>query len=169
MARKADPTRARRGTGNRPNAGEPPVISDQDAAIIALRNPSAPDRSGLPAPPSDLPEGCTEMWYRAVEELNPRGLREADLSAIEMMCIAYHRHKQARAIVERNGMVVTGRNGPVINPMIKVEREQAQAYLKIADEYGLTFASRLRLGLIQLTGQSILQSLDDDLGKTWDA
>jgi len=36
--------------------------------------------------------------------------------------------------------------------------------MSIANEYGLTLASRLRLGILQLTGESLLAGIDRELG-----
>jgi phage terminase small subunit len=51
----------------------------------------------------------------------------------------------------------------MVNPLVKVERDMAATYMRISNDFGLTIAARLRLGLIQLAGQSILQSLNADL------
>lgn len=48
--------------------------------------------------------------------------------------------------------------------LLKIHREQSARYMSIANEYGLTLASRLRLGLMQLAGESILAGIDRDLG-----
>jgi hypothetical protein len=49
------------------------------------------------------------------------------------------------------------------NPAIKVEKDAAATFLRLAEQYGLTLAARLRLGLMQLAGESMLASLDRDL------
>jgi P27 family predicted phage terminase small subunit len=152
--RPADPTRARRGTGNRPQAleksAEVPVVIEEPA---------------LPAPPLDLPPIAQEMFIRVVSELTPRGLREADLEAVSMMCHSAWLHGEARKKLAETGVLVKGPRGPMVNPLVKVARDEAATYLRLADAFGLTLASRLRLGLMQLTGESILQSLNNDLDK----
>ena len=153
MPRKADPTRARRQTGNRPKPGEA-----KPAKEIAV----------LPAveifqPPPDLPEQAQEMFAKVVSELAPRGLRESDLESIAMMCYSAHVHREARRQISATGVLVKGPRGPMVNPLIKVARDEANTYLRLANEFGLTLAARLRLGLMQLAGESILSALNREL------
>jgi len=103
------------------------------------------------------------MYTRIVSELTPRGLREADLEAVSMMCHSAWLHTEARKKLAETGVLVKGPRGPMVNPLVKVARDEAATYLRLADSFGLTLASRLRLGLMQLTGESILQSLNNDL------
>ena len=151
MGRPADPTRAKRKTGNRP------IPAENVPNIV-------PVDSGPQFPiPDGMPDEAREMYDRVVAELAPRGLREADLDAIAMMCHSAYVHRQAREFIARNGVMVLVNGRPIVNPAVKVARDEAATYLRLAQEYGLTIAARLRLGLIQLAGQSILASLDEDL------
>lgn len=152
MGRPADPTRARRQTGNRPKPGQA-----KTAEIVALPTPT------LPEPPADLPPAAAEMYRRVVAELAPRGLRDADLESIAMMCYSAAIHKEAREKIAETGLLVKGPRGPMVNPLVKVARDEAATYLRLANEFGLTLASRLRLGLMQLAGESILSSLNREL------
>ena len=156
MARQADPTRATRKTGNRPLPGEAKVQQENLPALVVPR---------LPEPPADLPEQAQAMFRTITAELMPRGLREADLESVAMMCHSAYLHHEARANIARYGILIKGPRGPVVNPLIKVARDEAQMYLRIANEFGLTLAARLRLGLMQLAGESILDSLNKDLDR----
>lgn len=153
--RKRDPGRARRGTGNRPKPGElsvvplPPQIIESEA----LR---APD---------DLPAGARPIWEQAVAELQTKGLTPADLEAIRLMCIQALRARQAAEMVERHGMIVEGARGPITNPALRIERDATHAYLRLAEQFGLTLAAKLRLGLMNLAGRSMVQALNDDLNQ----
>lgn len=158
--RPADPTRARRQTGNRPKPGEAKVNANaKQAAEVAIAAPGP----ALPEPPADLMPDAQEMFRRVVAELTPRGLREADLEAISMMCYSACLHQEARRKLAETGILVKGPRGPMVNPLVKVARDEAAIYLRLANEFGLTLAARLRLGLIQLAGESILTSLNNDL------
>lgn len=150
MSRPADPKRARRKTGHRPLPGEAKL------AEIAPRF----DDTGLPACPPDLPADVKQIWDTAVAELWPRGLRDADLEAIRQMCNAARRARQAADNIEKYGPLVKGLHGPVINPMLKVEKDATSLYMKIANDYGLTIASRLRLGIMALAGESMQAALE---------
>lgn len=155
--RKPDPNRARRGTGHR-TVKSAEVMS---AEVVAVAGDPAPPAAFAPDPA--WPEPVREIFATAVAELYPRGLREADLEALRMLATAAHRHRAAAAKVEEFGVLVQGRNGPMVNPMLKVERDMAATFQRLAAEYGLTVGARVRYGLMQLAGQSMLRQLNDDL------
>jgi P27 family predicted phage terminase small subunit len=156
MARGAmpDPTRARRGTGNRPATG---AAKPSKAVQLAARDQLAP-----PAP-EHLPAEAHELWDLLVAELHPRGLRPGDLEAVRQMVLAAHRHRQAQALVDRHGLMVEVRGRAQVNPALRIERDSAKLFMQYADAFGLTMAARVRLGLMQLAGESLLQTLNREL------
>lgn len=157
MGRPVDPTRRRRGTGNRPQAGDARL--SLVAPLPAAAPPPVPDELTSLEDPY-----AAAVWETAVAELHHRGLKPADLEAVRMLCIQAHRARQASAYIERYGLLVeNNRGGLTENPMIRVERDATREYVRLAQDFGLTFAARLRLGLLQLTGESILRSLNEDL------
>ena len=153
--RKPDPGRAKRGTGNRPQVGKATTrIVPQDATPAVATAIAA-----------ELPEGLPrEMFLRATAELAGR-LNDTDFEALRMMAWSVYRHQQAQEHVEREGMVVETPFGPKVNPMLKVARDEAQLYLKIADQYALTFVARLRAGLLQLAGQILMKDLHSGIAE----
>jgi P27 family predicted phage terminase small subunit len=157
--RKVDPTRKRRGTGHRPKAGELRVAADEPAALDLVTS------SGPPAPPADLEHPhARAVWDAVVRELYPRGLREVDYVSIRMLArqaaVAY----DAALLVDGGGMVVEGAFGqPMTNPAIRIERDAATLYLRFAERFGLDLASRMRLGLMQLAGETLADALVNDL------
>ena len=156
-----DPTRARRGTGNRPKPGEARPSREIVPAIIL--DPA----HALPEPPDTLEDGAKQIWLRVVAELDTRGLKETDLEAVTMLAHAAWAHAETRRWINAQGVVVKDpRNGrPMVNPLLKVARDEASTYLRLANEFGLTPAARLRLGLMTLAGQSLAQALADDLDR----
>jgi len=153
--RPKDPSAARRGTSHRPACVKSPT---------GLAIAGTPEQFAL-APPETLPEGAHGMWRVAVEELcSLRTLHLSDLPLLEMLVIAVYRHRQAQAQIEQLGILVKGPRGPMVNPFIKVERDEAATCLRLAETLGLTPVARLRLGLISLAGQSILAGIDAELG-----
>lgn len=80
-----------------------------------------------------------------------------------MLSVAAHRAARATAGLERYGEVVRGTRGPMLNPLARLERDATSTFLRLAEELGLTFASRLRLGVVELQGKSVLQALHEDL------
>lgn len=164
MGRPRDPTRERRGTGHRPKPSDGPTLTIVPTLPDQAQPPPAPDPiTVLLNPPEDLPEEAHEIWEQAIAELVSRQLKPADLESIRQMCVAAARARQAASDISRYGLVVEGERGPMTNPLLKVERDATLTYQKIAAEYGLTLASRMRLGVVQLTGQSMLQALQQDL------
>jgi P27 family predicted phage terminase small subunit len=153
--RKPDPRRAKRGTGNQPQVGKrktkvvPQVVEITHVDAMA---------AGLPA---GLPR---EMFQRAVAELAGR-LTDTDLEALRMLAWSVYRHQQAQQHIEEHGLVVDTAFGPKVNPMLKQARDEAQLYLKIADQYALTFTSRLRAGLLQLAGASLMKDLHSGIAE----
>jgi len=158
--RKVDPTRARRGTGHRAKAGEV-KIANEPAAILLTS-------SGPPPPPDDLDHPhAIAVWNEVVRELHPRGLRGVDLEAIRLLAsqaaLAYEAAVGAEGW-RRTGLMTTNANGaPIVNPLVRVERDAANLYLRFSERFGLDVASRMRLGLLQLAGQSLSDALAEDL------
>jgi P27 family predicted phage terminase small subunit len=156
--RKADPTRARRGTGHRAKAGEVKPKTEAGAILLV-------DEAGPPAAPEDLTHPrAVAVWNAVVAELYPRGLRPVDLEAVRMLARQAALAYDAAALVDADGLMTTGALGQrVANPAIRIERDAATLYLRFAERFGLDVASRMRLGLLQLAGQSLADALQDDL------
>lgn len=153
--RKPDPKRAARKTGNTPQTGKRKTkitpIDSTPPLILQFA--------------SELPEGAPrEMFLRATAELAGR-LADTDLEALSMMAWSVCHYQEAQRSIAEDGMMVKTEWGPRVNPMLKVARDEAQLYLKIADQYGLTFVSRLRTGLMQLAGQSLMRDLHEGMAK----
>ncbi|MFA7265123.1 MAG: phage terminase small subunit P27 family [Candidatus Nanopelagicales bacterium] len=154
--RPADPSRARRKTGNRP------VASDAGkAALVAL--PDLPTRL-IPAMPDHIPDAAKPMWDRIIGELLERGVKDLDFDLAGVLVVALLRHRQACLQLE-DLLVVDDKGRITANPLLKIERDQANTIMRVATELGLTPAARLRLGLMQLAGQSILAGLNQDLDR----
>lgn len=155
--RPSDPRRAKRRTGHRRQAG--------DAAAPGLQIVPA-EHSALPAAPEDLPAEAGEMWVAVVEDLVPRGLTTPMLFNVELLVMAAYRHRQARRKIDELGILVKGQRGPMLNPLIRMERDEAILFMRIAGELGLTLSARVRLGLLQLAGHTMADalaaSLDED-------
>jgi P27 family predicted phage terminase small subunit len=153
--RPKDATAAKRGTSHRSEAVKPP-----EGLVVAV----TPEQQAL-LPPAGLPEAAHILWRIAVEELCAlRTLHESDLPLLEMMVTAAYRHRQAQAHIERLGLMVAGLRGPMLNPMLRLEKDEAASYLRLAETLGLTPVARLRLGLIKLAGASLLAGIDAELG-----
>lgn len=90
-------------------------------------------------------------------------MRASFLPAIEAYCMAVYTHAQAAANIAEYGVLVKGTNGPVANPLLKVQKDAAASMLRFAETLGLTPAARIRLGLMEITGMSLLSTLNATL------
>lgn len=155
--RPADPTRARRGTGNRPKPGE--AKKARPAAPVEVAKIEK-----FP-PPATLPEQVHDVWRAIVADLGgANNLRESYLPSLNAYCQAVYIHAQASANIVQYGILVKGANGsPMANPLIKTQKDAAATMLRFAESLGLTPAARIRLGLMEITGMSLLTTLNASL------
>ena len=165
--RPADPTRARRGTGNRPKPGEAKAAKPGTDLVVASSKAKAAAPVDPFPPPADLIPEAHSVWRSVVEDLGGAGhMREAYLPQIQTYCEAVYLHALAVADVRVNGIVIRGAQGGwVKNPAVTVQKDAAATMLRYADAMGLTPASRIRLALTEVVGQSLLASLNDRLDR----
>ena len=160
--RKPDPNRAKRGTGNRPQAGEAapikrarpkPIVPGQTQELVQVSEPFPP--------PATLPDEVHGVWRAAVNDLGGANhMRESFVPALEAYCNAVYVHAQAIANIQQYGVLVKGPHGPVTNPLLKVQKEAAASMLRFAETLGLTPAARVRVGLMEVTGMSLLAGIN---------
>lgn len=110
-----------------------------------------------------LPAGvASDLFLRAVEEVGDK-LTDFDLHLLYEMADHFWNAEQARADVRENGLKVSTEWGDRPNPMLKVSRDESAAAMRIAERYALTFADRLRAGIMQLAGQTMLAQLHTEM------
>lgn len=160
--RPADPTRERRGTGNRPKVGT--ARKPKASELVALDPAPVVDAY---APPETLPETVHEVWKQVVADLGgANNLRQSYLPSLLAYCEAVHVHAQASESIHKYGVLVKAANGtPIPNPLLKVQKDAAATMLRLAETLGLTPAARIRLGLMEITGMSLLSTIRTELGK----
>lgn len=157
--RPVDPTRAKRGTGNRPKPGEAkparPVIPVVASELVPAEQ--------FP-PPATLPEEAHEVWRNVVADLGgANNMRASFGPAIEAYCMAVYTHAQATKRIQQYGVLITRAGETVVNPLLKVQKDAASTMLRFAETLGLTPAARIRLGLMEITGASLLATLNNTL------
>lgn len=169
--RTPDPGRERRQTGNRPAAGK--------AKPPAVRSPKLP---ALPEPPADLPEIARAVWIVTVEEMaGNRHLRPPDLLLVRSLCEAAYTLEEASKHVHEYGVLVstvvrdsdgrplTGEDGkpimgpPIVNPLLKVQKDATATIVRVSDVLGVNPLARIRAGLMEVAGASLLGGLRDSL------
>lgn len=115
-------------------------------------------------PPRDLPEVMHGAWRAIIDDLGSTNhMRETYLPAITAYVEAWWIHQEASANIHQFGVLVKGPSGPQANPLIRVQKEAAATMLRYADVLGLTPAGKIRLGLMEITGMSLLSSLNEAL------
>ena len=174
--RKPSAAAARRGTANerKPTAIAPLEYSGAIAAPHAALVPL----------PRQLPrtKAVKALWCTILQEVARHELRDGDLPLIEALCVAKVRHAQAGAYVKKFGLIIERPAvfdedgnciqeavGPVKNPLLKEERDQAMLYDRLAQRLGLSPESRIRLNLMQIAGATLLGSLRRSMNEAVDA
>jgi P27 family predicted phage terminase small subunit len=84
---------------------------------------------------------------------------------LEAYCVAVYVHAQASNQIQQFGILVKGPNGPMPNPSIKIQKDAAATMLRYAETLGLTPAARIRLGLMEISGMSLLSTLNQAIDK----
>lgn len=157
--RPADPARARRGTGNRPKPGE----AKKAKPLVVVPGSELAKAPEFP-PPKTLPEEVHEVWNAAVADLGGANhMRASFIPALTAYCDAVYIHAQAAANIQQYGVLVKGPSGPVANPLLKIQKDAASTMLRYAETLGLTPAARVRVGLMEVTGMSLLAGINATL------
>jgi len=148
--------------------GRKPKSRKAGKALPALVHPVAAPAERLAPPPSLPPEGVP-IWEQAVDELGEL-IHPAHLPLLEQLVVAAVRHRQAQEILAREGLMVESSTGELkAHPMARLERDSAMLYARLCDQLGLSPAARMRLGLMQAVGQSLLmqvaERVEEHLGR----
>lgn len=106
--------------------------------------PSEISEAGKLRCPARLLPAAKTYWKQIVPELASQGLvNKLDQAILEMLCQNYARWQQAEKELE--AATVETNHGKVVHPAAKAALQYENAYLKLAQELGLTPASRNRL------------------------
>lgn len=177
--RKPDPKAADRGTARHRKSTEIAPV-EYSGAITS-------QQAWQLRPPSAVPQtkAVKQLWHTILQEVARHELRAGDMPLIEAMFVAKVRHAQAGAYIKKHGAIIheikpaefdeCGNElqpclviGPMKNPMLKEERDQAMLYDRLAQRLGLSPESRIRLDLMQIAGASLLGSLRKSLDELED-
>jgi P27 family predicted phage terminase small subunit len=140
--RKPKPTHLKLISGN---PGKRPL---NDAEPIPLGD--------LSEPPDWLTESQKAGWNYAIEHAPAFLLKKLDRSALVVWVVAEDLHRQASENVAKYGILTEAPNTgyPMQSPYLPVVNKQAQIMLKVAEQLGFTPASRSRISVPELSGQS---------------
>jgi P27 family predicted phage terminase small subunit len=118
-------------------------------------------------PPEWLDNDAKAWWTCAVPVLQEVGLLDVvDVAALEMAASAYARFRQARRVIDEEGVMSTGSTGQIVeHPMLATERQSQAQYLRFAEQYALTPVARTRLGLAELHAKSLAEEMNAKMGQ----
>lgn len=135
VGRKPKPAELKLLTGN---PGKRPV---KRAAAVGR------DRLRAPAPPDWLPDDGKSEWRRVAPLLLAmRVLRDTDLTALAVYCEAYSRYREARRILDLEGLTSdTGMGGIKTHPATTILNAALSQMVRLQAEFGLTPSSRSRV------------------------
>lgn len=156
--RPADPSAAKRGTSHR--AASPAKKVRKAAAVEKATKGVVAVPESYP-PPADLPVPVHQVWRAAVADLGGANhMRESFQPALVAYCQAVYVHTQASANIQEFGVLVEGPHGMIPNPLLRVQKDAAATMLRMAETLGLTPSARIRVGLMEVTGMSLLQGIN---------
>lgn len=101
----------------------------------------------MPTPPANLTEAAVVEWNRVAPELfTAKILTNADRGALAIYCQAWADWVEARNHIIGAKKVVLSPNGyEMQSPWVAIANKASEKLVKIASEFGLTPASRVRL------------------------
>jgi len=97
----------------------------------------------LPAPPPHLSSTSAEWWNLTVARYV---LEEHHLKLLQLAAEAWDRAAQARQQLEREGLIVQGREGPKPHPCASIERDSRLAFARLLRELDLDTEASPRPG-----------------------
>lgn len=120
----------------------------------------------LDEPPEGLPADGKAMWREIVPTLAAVGLIDrVDRWALEELCLAHARRTQFSRIIKSEGLFSAGSHAQLRqHPAVAGERAAAEAFARMASQFGLDPTGRVRLGVAKLHRKSLSAELDDVLG-----
>jgi P27 family predicted phage terminase small subunit len=103
---------------------------------------------GIEAPPAHLSPDAQVEWQRMLDELRAQQLVTVlDLGLLAAWCTAWGDYVEAERQIRVTGAVIKSRDrGMVRNPWVLIRNKSVEQMCRIAGEFGLSPASRPRLG-----------------------
>ena len=114
---------------------------------LPARRPRSQVRRRAPSPPEWLSEDARGEWHRVAKVLiSTRVLTETDLMALAAYCDAYARWREARKLLEDQGLTVdTMMGGTKVHPAWTIANQSMSQMRAFMAEFGMTPSSRSRV------------------------
>lgn len=118
-----------------------------------------------PMQPRGLTPTQVVAWRTIVADLEASGILDhADAGLIEAAAVFWGRARQARATVNREGLIAKSVRGYTAHPLLAVERESWGQFRMLAEQLGLGPVARARLSLGG-KGKSMEDEIEDAIGQ----
>lgn len=111
--------------------------------------------------PAGLSKRAQTAWKAIVADLEAGGILDfADWPIVEAAAVAIGRAREARAMVNKEGLVIPGQKGNrTRHPALGIELEAWKEVRQLADHIGLSPAGRERLGMAGVKGKPLEEEL----------
>lgn len=128
------------------------------------RPPKAPRLRavGDPPPPRFLRPEAKREWRRLIADLRGVLVTGRDRAMLAVLASAWADFAEAEHGIRTLGSVIEGRDGGLVkNPWTTIKRAAGAEIVRVGSEFGLSAASRVRLGIPQ-SSRPIPHGEDDD-------
>lgn len=125
----------------------PRSVAELKGKKLKLVEPTAP-RVRLD-PPEHLNDVAKAKWHELTEVLDAmKLLQTADVTALELCCVAYARYREAADYVAKTGSVMKSPKGYLYqSPFVNIMNQSHEQCVKLLGEFGLTPVARARLAV----------------------
>jgi len=161
----------RPGSGRKPKPVEQRIREGVNVSHRPMPQPVLVGGRPMPGewaqPPEDLPEDGKKLWREDVSRIIEVGIADrVDTAALESLCIAYARAKQAGRVIKSEGLFISGSYAQLReHPAVRIEAQSWDRFLRLAEQFGITPISRTRLGLAELGRRTLQHDLEERLGQ----
>lgn len=116
-------------------------------------------------PRKELPKEVATIYKSITNELKAaKVLNNLDVDLLETTCYAIYRMRQARELINRDGIVIENGNGVVKHPAINIERDYQAIFQNGCIQLGLSPSSRTKLAMIHLEANAEKSTEDEVFG-----
>lgn len=111
----------------------------------------------------DLPTEVSAIYQRITEELKDANiLNNLDMDLLDTASYAIYRMRQAREVIDREGMLISNGKVMIKHPAVNVERDYQSIFHSCCIQLGLSPSSRTKLSMIKLEA-NIGTTMEDEV------
>lgn len=116
-------------------------------------------------PRKELPKEVATIYKSIADELKDANvLNNLDTDLLETTCYAIYRMRQARELINRDGIVIDNGSSLVKHPAINIERDYQAIFQHGCVQLGLSPSSRTKLAMIHLEANTVKTTEDEVFG-----